>query len=169
MFRKFTATEASRLIAFWPSDLRRFSAYKCLAQKSEPRGPLAATHMAFARPNATLSVHSRGSTAKSISGFPPFPTFSPVYNSGASSLLPSPITIRPVKLMSLKRPRIASTAAPSAAFLSPLPYPPRRRDRRHLGNSHKLEREIPVHNARHYIRSCKILRSGRHLRFVTWK
>ena len=49
------------------------------------------------------------------------PTFSPIYNIGASSSSPSPITTSPFIFTDSKALLIASTAAPSAPSLSPLP------------------------------------------------
>ncbi len=48
------------------------------------------------------------------------PTISPMWSMGVSSLSPSPFAFRPVKLMDWWVLRIASVAAPSAAFLWPL-------------------------------------------------
>src|SRR4051812_11877826 len=51
----------------------------------------------------------------------PLPTCSPLNSIGALSFSPSPITTTPSKLTVPRNLRIASTAAPSAPSLSPLP------------------------------------------------
>ena len=60
-------------------------------------------------------VPSQGSTAKSTPGPFPLPTSSPMYNIGASSRSPSPITIFPFISILPIRNLIASTAAASAS------------------------------------------------------
>src|SRR5262245_40036856 len=72
-------------------------------------------------PRAVSRVPSSGSTATSTIGPVPSPTSSPLNSIGASSFSPSPITTTPrIATVSSMR-RIASTAAWSAAFLSPRP------------------------------------------------
>ena len=76
---------------------------------------------ALGMPLPVSVVPSIGSTATSHSGPVPSPTSSPLNSIGAWSFSPSPMTTTPrieTVLISL---RIAFTAAPSAAFLSPLP------------------------------------------------
>src|SRR5215213_3693141 len=75
----------------------------------------------FERPNARGRVPSMGSTATSISGAEPFPTFSPLYNIGALSFSPSPMMMIPFISTVWSTIRMALTAAPSAASLSPRP------------------------------------------------
>ena len=75
-------------------------------------------------PNAVRRVPSSGSTATSTSGPKPAPTRSPLNSIGASSFSPSPITTTPCIVTVLIIRRIMSTAAPSAAFLSPRPIQP---------------------------------------------
>ena len=86
-----------------------------------PRSLTAMTERAFMRPAAVRLVPSIGSTAMSQAGPKPLPTCSPLKSIGASSFSPSPITTTPSKATVPRNLRIASTAAPSAAFLSPLP------------------------------------------------
>ena len=86
-----------------------------------PRSDTAITESAFWRPAAVSDVPSIGSTATSHWGPRPLPTFSPLKSMGASSFSPSPITIVPSKFTVVKKARIASTAAASAASLSPRP------------------------------------------------
>ena len=57
----------------------------------------------------------------SVSGAVPSPTCSPLNNIGASSFSPSPMTTMPSIGTVASTVRIASTAAPSAPFLSPRP------------------------------------------------
>ena len=66
-------------------------------------------------------VPSKGSSAISNFGPLPVPTFSPINSIGASSLSPSPITTVPDILIIFNCLLIASTAAWSADFSSPLP------------------------------------------------
>ena len=70
---------------------------------------------------AAKFVPSNGSTAMSILG--PFiePNFSPMYNIGASSSSPSPITTSPIISILFNSDLIVSTAALSAAILSFFP------------------------------------------------
>jgi hypothetical protein len=77
--------------------------------------------MAFPRPLAVRVVPSMGSTAMSIAGPVPSPMFSPLNSMGASSFSPSPMTTMPSMATLLMVARMASTAAPSAPFLSPRP------------------------------------------------
>ena len=86
-----------------------------------PRSETAITAIAFGIPSAVSRVPSSGSTATSTSGPVPSPTSSPLKSIGASSFSPSPMTTTPrIATVSSMR-RIASTAAWSAAFLSPRP------------------------------------------------
>ena len=62
------------------------------ALKRFPFSAIEITERAPGKFFATKFVPSRGSTAISISIFPPEPNFSPIYNIGASSSSPSPIT-----------------------------------------------------------------------------
>ena len=84
---------------------------------------MAITVSEFAPPVAQSVVPSNGSRA--ISTFAPvpaaLPTFSPIYNIGALSRSPSPITIVPSIESPLRASRIAFTAALSASFSKPLP------------------------------------------------
>ena len=91
------------------------------ASSIEPRSATAITEIAFCLPAAVSDVPSIGSTAMSTLGPLPVPTISPLNSIGALSFSPSPITTRPSKFTVPKKALIASTAAPSAAFLSPLP------------------------------------------------
>ena len=61
-------------------------------------------------PFDVIVVPSKGSKAISTASPFPEPTFSPIYNIGASSLSPSPMTILPSKSISFKAVLIASTA-----------------------------------------------------------
>ena len=79
------------------------------------------TAIAFGCPSAVSRVPSSGSTATSTSGPVPSPTSSPLKSIGASSFSPSPITTTPAIAAVSSMIRIASTAAWSAAFLSPRP------------------------------------------------
>src|ERR671927_498748 len=79
------------------------------------------TESAFGRPCAASRVPSRGSTAMSTRGSEPSPTRSPLWSIGASSFSPSPITTTPSMWTVWSTWRIASTAAWSAASLSPMP------------------------------------------------
>ena len=71
-------------------------------------------------PREVRVVPSMGSTAMSHAG-PPLPISSPLKSMGASSFSPSPMTTTPSIGTLLRTRRIASTAAPSAPFLSPRP------------------------------------------------
>src|SRR6188508_3401342 len=79
------------------------------------------TAIAFGWPTEVRRVPSRGSTATSTSGGFPFPTSSPLKSMGASSFSPSPMTTTPFIVTVSSIARIASTAAWSAASLSPRP------------------------------------------------
>ena len=68
---------------------------------------------------AVSRVPSIGSTATSTAAPEPSPTCSPLNSMGASSFSPSPITTVPSMATVSMNARIASTAAPSALFLSP--------------------------------------------------
>ncbi len=72
-------------------------------------------------PRAQSVVPSSGSTAMSTTGGEPSPIRSPLKSIGASSFSPSPITTMPSIETESRTKRIASTAAPSAAILSPRP------------------------------------------------
>mmetsp|Transcript_11190 Transcript_11190/g.24092 ORF Transcript_11190/g.24092 Transcript_11190/m.24092 type:complete len:217 (+) Transcript_11190:2324-2974(+) len=87
----------------------------------EPRLASAMTETAPLRPCAVRVVPSRGSTAMSTGMELPSPMRSPQYSMGASSFSPSPITTTPSICTLFSTFRIMSTAALSAAFLSPLP------------------------------------------------
>ena len=82
---------------------------------------IAITEKAFPCPLAVNFVPSSGSTA--ISNLGPFkvPNFSPIYNIGASSISPSPITTVPSMLILFSSLLIGSTAPLSAAILSFFP------------------------------------------------
>ena len=82
---------------------------------------MAMTASALDPPLAVMVVPSSGSSAISIFGPLPLPTFSPMNSIGASSRSPSPITTVPSIDMLLSAVRMASTAAWSAAFSSPRP------------------------------------------------
>src|SRR5262245_26566451 len=86
-----------------------------------PRSATAITAIALVWPSAVSRVPSSGSTATSTCGPMPVPTVSPLNSIGASSFSPSPITTTPsIETVSIIS-RIASTAAWSAATLSPRP------------------------------------------------
>ena len=70
---------------------------------------------------AVRVVPSSGSSAISTAGPFPVPTSSPIYNIGASSRSPSPITTTPWISSRFNCSRMAFTAAWSAAFSSPRP------------------------------------------------
>src|SRR5687768_13131078 len=86
-----------------------------------PRSARAMTEMALGRPSEVSVVPSMGSTAMSTLGSAPSPMCSPLKSMGASSFSPSPMTTIPSMEMVLSTSRMASTAAPSAASLSPRP------------------------------------------------
>jgi len=86
-----------------------------------PRSATAITAIAFGAPFAVSRVPSSGSTATSTSGPCPLPTSSPLKSIGALSFSPSPITTTPSIVTVSSISRIASTAAWSAASLSPRP------------------------------------------------
>src|SRR5688572_20665721 len=77
--------------------------------------------MAPQRPSEVRVVPSIGSTATSVSIGVPSPTTSPLNSIGASSFSPSPMTTSPSIGTLSSTTRMASTAAPSAPFLSPRP------------------------------------------------
>src|SRR4051794_11236212 len=79
------------------------------------------TAIAFGCPTDVRRVPSSGSTATSTSGGLPFPTSSPLKSIGASSFSPSPMTTTPCMATVSSIARMASTAAWSAASLSPRP------------------------------------------------
>ncbi len=68
-----------------------------------------------------MFVPSNGSTAMSTSGPLPVPSSSPIYNIGASSSSPSPITTVPAMFTESNISRIAVVAASSASFFFPRP------------------------------------------------
>src|SRR6478672_9025005 len=86
-----------------------------------PDSAAATTASAFGCPRATSSVPSSGSTATSTLTPEPVPIRSPLKSIGASSFSPSPITTTPSISTVASMCRIASTAAWSAASLSPKP------------------------------------------------
>ena len=97
--------------------------YTSGALSSPPSSAIASTASALGPALAVMVVPSSGSSAISMRGPVPMalPTFSPMNSIGASSRSPSPITTVPSKSSMLSAPRIASTAAASAAFSSPRP------------------------------------------------
>ncbi len=98
-----------------------FSIYISGACNRFPCSATAIVVSAFHVPAATMLVPSNGSTAISISGPSPVPNFSPIYNIGASSISPSPMTTVPDIWMLLNIFLIAEVAAPSASSLFPFP------------------------------------------------
>ena len=86
-----------------------------------PRGERAITESALGIPRAVSVVPSSGSTAMSTAGGEPSPMRSPLKSIGALSFSPSPITTTPSMWTLSSMCRIASTAAASAASLSPRP------------------------------------------------
>src|SRR5215831_9642834 len=99
-----------------------FSMYTAASGKNiVPRSASAITAIAFGWPSAVSRVPSSGSTATSTSGPVPSPTRSPLKSIGASSFSPSPMTTTPSIETESSIARIASTAAWSAASLSPRP------------------------------------------------
>ena len=91
------------------------------ADNKPPFSEIAKTEKALDSPLAVNFVPSRGSTAISNSGPFKVPSFSPIYNIGASSISPSPITTVPFILILLSSLLIGSTAPLSAAILSFFP------------------------------------------------
>src|SRR5215218_215903 len=79
------------------------------------------TESALGMPLAVSVVPSSGSTAMSTSGGEPSPICSPLKSIGASSFSPSPMTTTPSMWTVSRTRRMASTAAWSAASLSPMP------------------------------------------------
>lgn len=86
-----------------------------------PWSATAITVSAFQPPLAKMFVPSRGSTATSTRGPYPFPSFSPIYSIGASSISPSPITTVPFIGTVSKTSLIALVAASSASSFFPGP------------------------------------------------
>src|SRR5919108_717102 len=86
-----------------------------------PRSASAITEIAFGLPNAHRRVPSSGSTAMSTCGGLPSPITSPLWSIGASSFSPSPITTIPSMWIVCSTACMPSTAAWSAASLSPRP------------------------------------------------
>ena len=78
-----------------------FSIYMSGARRKVFLPPAASTEIALSWPSAVKRVPSIGSTAIETNSPIPEPTFSPIYNIGASSISPSPITISPSILMRL--------------------------------------------------------------------
>src|SRR3954465_2310361 len=98
------------------------SMYKAAPGKNiVPRSATAMTAIAFGWPTDVRRVPSSGSTATSTSGELPLPTSSPLKSIGALSFSPSPMTTTPFIETVSSIERIASTAAWSAASLSPRP------------------------------------------------
>src|SRR6266850_1416167 len=97
------------------------SMYTSGALRKPPASAMAMTANALAPPLAVIVVPSSGSSAMSIGGPFPVPTFSPIKSIGASSRSPSPMTTVPAIDRLLSASLIASTAAWSAAFSSPRP------------------------------------------------
>ncbi len=125
---KLSATGASRSTApLHDGPTTIFSMYKSGACSNPPRSLAASTAIEFAAPVAHKFVPSSGSTAISTAGKFNFgacvasPTFSPIYNIGASSRSPSPITMVPSICSESIVLRIASTATSSARCRSPNP------------------------------------------------
>jgi len=87
----------------------------------DPRSATAITAIAFGWPSAHNRVPSSGSTATSTSGPDPSPIGSPLNSIGASSFSPSPMTTTPFIDTESSIARMPSTAAWSAAILSPRP------------------------------------------------
>ena len=79
------------------------------------------TAIALGIPSAHRRVPSSGSTATSTSGGLPSPISSPLWSIGASSFSPSPITTTPSMWIVWSTACMPSTAAWSAASLSPRP------------------------------------------------
>ncbi len=119
-FRLSLSGKLRSMQPFAPGPTTNFSMYISGAFRKLPFSPTASTAKALDCPMAVMRVPSIGSTAISTAS-PPRPTCSPMYSIGASSISPSPITISPLISVWLSRMRITSTAAPSAAFLSPRP------------------------------------------------
>ena len=125
---KLSATGASKSIApLHDGPTTIFSMYKSGAFNNPPRSLAASTAIAFGAPVAHKFVPSSGSTAISTCGNSAFgacvarPTFSPIYNIGASSRSPSPITTVPSISTESIVLRMASTATSSALCRSPNP------------------------------------------------
>ena len=109
-----------------------------------PRSLAAITDRALGRPRAVRVVPSTGSTAMSTSGDPPSPSCSPLYSMGASSFSPSPITTTPLMATLLRKIRMASTAAPSAASLSPRPIHRAAGQGSRLGGPDELHAQVAI-------------------------
>ena len=80
----------------------------------------------------------------STCGGVPSPISSPLWSIGASSFSPSPITTTPSMWIVCSTACMPSTAAWSAASLSPRPIQRALRQRGGLGHAHELEREVAV-------------------------
>ena len=119
----FFSTLLSKSIKFFGrfDPITIFSMYVSGADNKPPFSEIAKTEKALDSPFAVNLVPSRGSTAISNSGPFKVPSFSPIYNIGASSISPSPITTVPFILILLSSLLIGSTAPLSAAILSFFP------------------------------------------------
>ncbi len=98
-----------------------FSIYMSGACRKPPLGARAMVAIEPFRPLAQILVPSSGSTAISTAVPLPLPSSSPIYNIGASSISPSPMTTVPEISIESSARRMASVAASSADILSPLP------------------------------------------------
>ena len=151
-FRKLTAGSSSRstrssgkppptaILSMYTSGALR----KCLASA------IAITASALAPPLAVIVVPSSGSSAMSIGGPLPVPTFSPIKSIGASSQFDLRRSrdgaVDRARLFSASR--IASTAAWSAAFLVAAAHQSRSRQRRRLRYPDDFQCQIAVHSRR---------------------
>ena len=81
------------MMPFASGPTTNFSIYMSGAFKKVFLPPAANTEMALACPIAVIRVPSIGSTAIDTNSPIPEPTFSPIYNIGAWSISPSPMTI----------------------------------------------------------------------------
>ena len=97
-------------------------------------------------------------------GEQPSPICSPLESIGASSFSPSPITTMPSMWIVCSTACMPSTAAWSAASLSPMPTQRAGGERRGLGDAHELEREVAV---RDFARGHRTVTPGG-LRGVRW-
>src|SRR6266478_889896 len=122
-FLRLTAGSSSRSTrsSGSPPPTAILSIYTSGALRKPPASAIAMTARALAPPLAVIVVPSSGSSAISIGGPFPVPTFSPIKSIGASSRSPSPMTTVPAIDRLLSASLIASTAAWSAAFSSPRP------------------------------------------------
>src|ERR1700730_302054 len=125
---KWVATGASRSTApLHDGPTTIFSMYRSGAWSKPPRSLAARTTMALGAPVAQRLGPSSGSTAMSTCGkralgaWVAKPTFSPIYNMGASSRSPSPMTMVPSICTESMVLRMASTVISSALWPSPKP------------------------------------------------